>query len=163
MEHIEYLKIAYETALKYSTDKSTQNGAVLVSPDGHFLCSAANHFPTGVQETAERWERPLKYSYVEHAERNVIYMAARLGFKTENATMYCPWFACADCGRAIIQAGIKRVIGHVVHEEQSTHKDWLGTIAIALKMFDEAGIQYEYVEEKIGGIDILRNGAIIKP
>lgn len=163
MEHIDYLKIAYQTALDFSTDKSTQNGAVLVSSEGEFMCAAANHFPRGVQESEERWQRPLKYKYVEHAERNVIYAAARLGLKTENATMYCPFFACADCGRAIIQAGISRVIGHVVLDDAATHEAWLETIEIALQMLDESGVKYEYVEEKLGGIDILRNGVIINP
>mgnify|MGYP003542669025 CR=1 FL=1 len=157
---LDYLKKAYEIAIQYSTDKSTQNGALLVSSEGEILCSAANNFPSGVKETLERWERPTKYSFVEHAERNVIYKAAKFGIKTEGLTMYCPWFACADCGRAIIQAGIKKVIGHEVHEEH-THKSWLESIAIASKMFDEAGIEYKYVSGRIG-LNILRNGHLIE-
>ena len=163
MESIDYLKLAYETAMKYSTDPSTQNGAVLVSPEGKILSVAANHFPKGVQESKERWERPLKYSFVEHAERNVIYKAARDGFKTEGATMYCPFFACADCGRAIIQAGIKKVVGHTIPEEAATHEAWLATIDVALQMFKEAGIEYEYIRQSIGGLEVLRNGKKLNP
>ena len=170
-----YLKKAYEFAAKYSTDPSTQNGAVIVTAEGYCpstrpkfaqefeekypgsmtlisyqpaMCYGANHFPRNVKEFAERWERPLKYQYVEHAERNAIYTAAKDGFRTQGSTMYCPWFACSDCGRAIIQAGIKEVVGHKwsLHES-SPH--WKESIAIAMQMLEEAGVKCRYIEGKI--------------
>jgi dCMP deaminase len=49
---------------------------------------------------------------MEHAERDAIYKAAFVGMQTEGATLYVPWFACADCARAIIAAGITRVVGN---------------------------------------------------
>ena len=39
-------------------------------------------------ELNDRWERPEKYSWVEHAERNAIYAAAREGVRLAGATMY---------------------------------------------------------------------------
>lgn len=72
------LKQAYEFAKK-SNDMSTQNAAFLVDEDGKIYVREINRFPDGVKETAERWERPLKYKFVEHAERNAIYAAARKG------------------------------------------------------------------------------------
>ena len=110
---VEFMLEAYRWAEKFSTDPSTQNGAVLVSfdgwRDGQIVAWGANHFPQGVLESDERWQRPLKYSYVEHAERNAIFDAAARGVATAGLTMYVPWFACADCGRAIIQAGISNI------------------------------------------------------
>ena len=150
-----YLRFAYETAHKFSTDPSTQVGAVIVKADQYTddvqMCAHANCFPKGVQETEERWERPIKYSYVEHAERNVIYAAARQGFATQDCVMYAPWFACADCARAIIQAGIVEVVGDArPNKMMSADCRWRETIEIAYGMFDEAGVKYRHIDEDLG-------------
>ena len=41
--------------------------------------STCNTFPKGVKSSKERLERPLKYFYIEHAERGAVYEAAKLG------------------------------------------------------------------------------------
>jgi len=150
MNDLDYLREAYQVAIKYSTDPSTQNGAVIVR-DGEIVASGANHFPSGVQESDTRWQRPLKYQFVEHAERNAIYDAASRGIPTRGTTMYCPWFACADCGRAIIQAGVVEVVGHDT-PLHATSPNWKDSIAIALQMFEEAGIKYRHVSGEIGEV-----------
>jgi dCMP deaminase len=60
-----------------------------------------------------RWARPLKYQFVEHAERNAIFNAARIGVKTEGCWAFMNFMPtpCADCARALIQAGIVKIIG----------------------------------------------------
>ena len=56
----------------------------------------------------ERQERPEKYYWFEHAERNSIYNAARIGVSTKGSKMYMTCgVPCADCARAIINAGAK--------------------------------------------------------
>lgn len=156
------MKEAYKFATRYSTDPSTNLGAVIVSPEGEFLSGDANRFPEGVKETKERWERPLKYHYVEHAERNAIYSAAADGMSTYEATMYCPWFACADCARAIIQCGIKKVVGHKFMMD-GTPDRWRESIDEAHKMLTEAGVEWEFIDCKIGDIKILFNGEWVFP
>ena len=153
------MQVAYDFASKQSTDPSTQNGAVLITKHNNRICGA-NHFALGVKESEERWTRPLKYNFVEHAERNVIYAAARQGLATDGATMYCPWFACADCARAIIQAGIVEVVGHdtPIH---ATHPNWRDSIKLALEMFDESGVKYRHITGDMGGIPIRFNGSIV--
>lgn len=155
----DYIYEAYLYAQKTSTDPSTQNGALLVKPDFGVVAMGANHFPFGVKETLERWERPLKYKYVEHAERNSIFDAARNGKKTAGLIMYCPWFACADCARAIIQVGIREVVGHntPIHD---TAPHWKESIAEAMTMFSEAGLTLRYVEGEIG-VQIRFNGKVV--
>ena len=143
MNDKDYLKAAYEFAIKNSTDPSTQNGAVIVK-NGEIIAWGANHFPRGVIESDLRWQRPTKYQFVEHAERNAIFDAAKRGVSTENAVMYCPWFACDSCGRAIIQAGITEVVGHNTPLHESS-PNWKDSIAVALQMFEEAGIKYRYI------------------
>jgi dCMP deaminase len=143
----EWLREAYRAA-SFGTDPSTWNGAAIVTPDGKTTV-ARNSLPFGVEETPERWERPLKYSVVEHAERNAIFFAAYHGMSTRGATMYCPWSACAECARAIIQSGIVRLVGHKspLHDARP---EWAASLAIADEMLREAGVQVDKIEAHFG-------------
>jgi dCMP deaminase len=152
-----YLRIAVELAQTQSDDPHTQNGAVLVARRGD-LVGAANGFPLGVAALDARRERPMKYSYIEHAERNVIYTAARRWMPTKGATLYCPWFACADCARAIICAGITEVVG-LAHPP--SHGPWQESCDRGDEMFREAGVKYRRLETKLG-LFVLRDGKQIE-
>ncbi len=58
---MEMLRMAYGQAYKFSTDPSTQNGAVIRSDERQSIVAlGANHFPGGVKEAEGRWERPMK-------------------------------------------------------------------------------------------------------
>lgn len=100
-----------------SKDPSTKVGCVIVGVDHQVLSIGYNGFPRGVNGDNDplgpRWERPTKYEFVEHAERNAIYNAARTGICLNGATAYLNWepTPCADCTRAFIQSGIVEVIG----------------------------------------------------
>lgn len=161
-EDRKWLSYAYSVARDYSNDPSTQNGAVLVDANGLGLIEAANHFPDGVKDRPERWERPEKYAYVEHAERHVIYKAARFGIKTEGLTMYVPWYACADCARAIIIAGIGEVVGHKAIFDRTTAR-WEASIAQALGMLDEAGVKHRLVDCSINDGEVRFDGSLWRP
>lgn len=156
----QYLKMAYTEAMK-SPDPSTQNGAVLVAHTG-VTVSDCNRFPDRVKLTDERLERPLKYNFIEHAERNAIFAACKLGIPCQGATLYVPWFACSDCARAIIQVGISRVVGHQrMMDETPDH--WKESIAHALTMLEEAGVQTELIPGVLDAPKILFNGKWWKP
>jgi dCMP deaminase len=76
---------------------------------------------------------------MEHAERDTILKAANKGIKTEGATLYVPWYDCADCARAIIEAGIVRVVGHKQMFDKTPER-WKASIADGDIMLDEAGV-----------------------
>lgn len=166
-EKIKLLSLAYDYASKYSTDKSTQNGAIIIDEnnlydkDGNFniLMFGCNHFPDGVIESPERWERPLKYSFVEHAERDVIYKCSKNGIKTDKLTMVVCWASCADCARAIIESGIKNVIAHKLPEHDNPQ--WKESINIGDQMFKESGVNIDRIEGEIG-ISVLFSGKLTK-
>lgn len=171
-DDIYFLRMAYECAYDFSTDPSTQNGAVLVNPfTAEALMEGANHFPKGVEEKKERWERPLKYSYVEHAERNVIFNAAQAGIQTKGLIMYCCWAACTDCARAIIQAGIREVVTHYDPNADQrfgapVSSQWKESIAIALQMLKESEVNVRWLDEKLYPNNDLRirfNGQLVSP
>jgi dCMP deaminase len=111
--HKYFIKMAGLVATK-SKDPSTQVGAVIVGEDNEVLSTGFNGFPRGVDENAvTRWRRPDKYKFVEHAERNAVYNAARQGIRLKGSRMYLNWepCPCVECTKAIIQAGIVHVIG----------------------------------------------------
>lgn len=148
-----------------SPDPSTQNGAVLIDRQGKVVwgTQACNEFPAGVQYLDERWERPAKYGWIEHAERNCVYHAARLGIPTAGLTMVCPWAACSDCARAIAQAGIVRLVT-LKPWDGDTNPRWADSISQAMTILDEAAVQVEYIEEHYGDMGtLLRDGASWTP
>jgi len=168
-----YLREAYKLAMQ-SPDPSTQNGAIIVRQNNLFSVNKENVigvgfncFPKRFAVTSKRMERPQKYSYIEHAERNAVFNAAELGKSPKGGIMYVPWFACADCGRAIIQVGIKEVIGSTFPEkwwketrtEEDGAKNWYDSRGHAIEMFDESGIVCRWVDGPIDkNIEILFDG-----
>src|ERR1700674_3629113 len=103
-----YMAMALELS-KASKDNSRQTACLFVGPEGSIRASSFNQFPFGLKEEKERFERPLKYYYTEHAERSAIYAAARVGISLLCTTAYMPWFPCADCARSLVQVGVERV------------------------------------------------------
>lgn len=143
-----------------SEDKSTQNGAVIVDRNGLIAAADYNRLPKGVHNRVTRLERPMKYLYMEHAERGAIYQAANSGFMTHGATMVCPWAACADCARAIIQSGIKRLVR--LESMTNSIDRWESSVEAGDLMLEEAGVEViEATFESPFGVDILRNGELI--
>lgn len=94
-----------------SKDPHTQLGCVIVGPNHEIRATGYNSFPRGIRDNVpERLERPEKYKWMEHAERNAICNAARCGTPLEGCVLYCEILPCMDCARAIVQAGIKEII-----------------------------------------------------
>jgi len=158
----EFLRQAYEFAVRNSTDKSTQNGAILVDGSGVVVAWGANRFPRGVVESPDRLERPAKYLYVVHAEHSVILDAAKRGVKTDGLIMYGTWVACNDCAKSIIDSGITKVVGHKKTMDAAPER-WLEPIKVARQMFMEAGVTYELWDGDIGGVEVLFNGQPFLP
>jgi dCMP deaminase len=164
----ELLVMAYQAATK-SPDPSTQNGAVIPHKSdfgGWDYVTACNTFPEGVEETPERLVRPLKYNFIEHAERNAIFEGAKAGifnWANHSPVMYVPWFACADCARAIICSGIRKVVGHK-RMMDATPDHWKESIQHAFVMFKEAGVETVLIPDELRTAPTIRfNGELWQP
>lgn len=93
----------------WSEDRDFQVGAVVVGPGQEIRATGYNGLPRGVSAADHRrLDRPSgeKFHWVEHAERNALYNAARAGTAVAGCTIYVNRFPCAECARAIIQSGI---------------------------------------------------------
>ena len=148
MSDVDHLREACRYAVERSQDLQTQVGAVLVSVSGKKLY-AANRMPAGIAGHAHRLERPTKATFLEHAERAVLYKAAAHGIPTAGSRLYAPWAACTDCARAIIACGVKEVVGLIVLRN-ATPERWRATIWTADQMLAEAGVGIRWVNERVG-------------
>lgn len=141
-----FLAMARQVAVK-SKDRSTKIGVVAVGSGHEVLAIGFNGFPRGIRDDVDaRHERPAKYSWTEHAERNTIYNAARTGTSLLDSTLYMSCgIPCVDCARAIIQAGVTRIVlDQQICESQLNDERWLSQWAescqFAEEMLKEAGV-----------------------
>jgi dCMP deaminase len=141
-----------------SSDKGTKVGAVVVNPTNVVLAMGYNGWCRGTSPWGDddpRHERPLKYLYTEHAERNAIYNSARQGTSLENCTIYVTIMPCMDCARAIVQVGISKVIVHKDGQEAydaayglADHR-WTEDHKHAIELLAEAGVELEWWSGKL--------------
>jgi dCMP deaminase len=136
-----YMALAEQIA-SWSKDPSTKVGAVIVGENGQIIAQGYNGFPRGVNDSDERYnDRPVKYKYVVHAEMNAILNALYNGASVRDATLYVHALpVCNECAKAIIQAGIKRVVMDTPVQER-----WKESWDIAKTMFEEAGVVYSFI------------------
>ncbi|MDH5749285.1 MAG: dCMP deaminase family protein [Rhodospirillales bacterium] len=144
---VRFLRLAREVST-WSKDRSTQVGAVIVAEDKTPGPYGYNGFPRLIDDEVEdRHARPTKYDWTEHAERNAIYNATRIGMALKGCTMYVTHVPCADCARAIIQVGIEKVIADAASMKDPGFVDrWNEAAQITKIMFDEAGVKLTLVE-----------------
>lgn len=147
-----FIELAFLVAT-WSKDKNTKVGAVIVDNNNRVISIGYNGPPSGFpDELPYIYERPTKYLYFEHAERNAIYNAARLGISTIGTTMYCTdnknihLFSCADCARSIVQAGIKKIIYKAPVVDIYTEHHWQEDHKAAIDIFKNCNIEIEYYE-----------------
>ena len=168
----EYFFEMCDITLKKSKDNSTQVGAVIVNSDHSIISTGYNDFPRGAIDEKDklqlpeypyrltqfdknkikliesRRERPLKYKWTEHGERNAIYNAARHGIALKGCEIYvhCTPISlpcCTDCTRAIIQAGLIKVHYKGVKDIPDR---WKEDCEISTEMFKECGVEVVYHE-----------------
>ena len=135
-----YLDICKVVATR-SKDPNTQVGCIIAGPAHEIRSTGYNSFPRGIRDDVpERMERPTKYLWMEHAERNAILNAARVGTPLEGCTLYVDLMPCMDCGRAIVQAGIRQVVVSTQRMSQYSSDYYDEHFRIVETLFEEAGV-----------------------
>jgi len=102
----------------FSKDPRTQNGAVIVTADNVPLGMGYNGPPKCIVDGEIDWDRPNKYPYIKHAERNAIDHSCRTLMK--GATIYVTAMPCPDCMLDIVDSGIKRIIYFKGHHDSGS-------------------------------------------
>jgi len=143
-----FLNIAENVKLK-SKHRRTQIGAVIVGKDNEIVSTGYNSFPRGINDNVkERQIRPEKYYWIEHAERNAIYNAARIGVSLRDTTMYLTCgIPCSDCTKGIISSGIKKIYCKV-QDTTRNREHWDEHAKRSLQMFKESNVEIIFYDEK---------------
>ena len=143
---IKYMKLAKYQADLLSKDPNCKVGCMILAPDSlQILSLGFNGMPRGIDETKlERWERPDKYFFVEHAERNAIYNATRRGTPLENSISIITLFPCVDCARGLIQSGIHTIVTMI---PDFNHHRWGSSFQCSYNMFKEANLEIIFLND----------------
>ena len=138
-----FLNLA-ESISSWSKDPSRKIGAVAVGKQRQILAQGYNGFPRGIDDSPLRYEdREEKYRLVVHAEMNVIYNASYNGVCLNGSTLYVHGLpVCSDCAKGVIQVGIKRV---VMRKPVELPSHWKESCIRTKSMFEEAGVEYEFI------------------
>jgi dCMP deaminase len=140
-----YLAICRAVAAR-SKDPNTQLGCVIAGPAHEIRSTGYNSLPRGIRDDVpERLERPTKYLWMEHAERNAIYNAARCGTPLEGCTLYVEIMPCMDCGRALVQAGIREVVISSERMKEYSSEYYNEHFRMVEVLFEEARINIQRV------------------
>lgn len=140
----EYFMGVAKLAAKRSKDPSTQVGACIVN-NSKIVSTGYNGMPTGAKDEEMPWGRDgdflnTKYAYVCHAELNAILNNVA---DLSGATVYVSLFPCNECAKAIVQAGIKRV---VYEEDKYADTD---SVKASKAIFKTCGVQiHQYKPNK---------------
>ena len=131
-----FMGVAMLTGMR-SKDPNTQVGACIVSADHKILSMGYNGLPTGCSDDEFPWGRdgdPLenKYLFTTHSELNAILNYR--GGSLEGSTIYVSLFPCNECAKAIIQAGIKRIV------YDSDKYDGTPSVIASKRMLTTAGV-----------------------
>jgi dCMP deaminase len=125
----------------WSEDESRKVGSVIIGNAQEIRSTGYNGLPRGLNsDIAVRHEKLSgeKYFWYEHAERNAIYNAARIGVGLQNTTMYSSLFPCADCARAIVQSGITCL---KTFKPPSDDPSYAHSFGVAEEILRESGIE----------------------
>ena len=121
-----------------SHDVHTQHGCVITDIHNRILGVGYNGFPKGMNDSILPIQRPDKYDWMIHAERNAL---SNCVIRPDNGIAYITGQSCNDCIMALWQEGIKKV---VMSNSHGTH------------LFDEKSQKrFDFFVEQTG-IEIIR-------
>jgi len=110
-----FIKIAYAVSERSTCDRAFV-GCVLVL-DKRILTTGFNGSPAGQPHCDEKGHLLVEGHCVRtiHAETNAIIQAALHGVSTRGSICYVTHFPCINCSKALINAGITRLVYHVAY------------------------------------------------
>jgi dCMP deaminase len=136
---------------KRSKDPNTQVGSCIVNRSNKIISVGYNGMPTGCSDDEFPWENAgdaldTKYPYVCHAEMNAI--LNNVGINLDGCKIYTSLFPCNECGKAIIQSGIKEV---VYLSDKYAESD---SVVASKKMMDHAGVSYRRIQTELKSLQV---------
>lgn len=143
-----YLQFCFRLAIAESHDPSRAVGALLVLND-RVIGSGTNRPPARLRYTKSDSAREIrsnaqwKYYNIEHAEREAINTARDNGNSAIGATLYTTLFPCADCARAIIAAGVQRLVAPYGTPATPADTKWIAHFEYSQQMLHRAKVDLQ--------------------
>ena len=133
------LKMAKDVA-SWSKDPSTKVGAVITTLDGSPVSWGFNGMPMGIDDNVpERMERPNKYKWMCHAERNAMDLASKADLS--DCVMFVTFSPCSSCAQSIIQRKIRTIVVDSEFTADRMPERWQEDMKIAVEMLKEAEVK----------------------
>jgi len=126
------MKIAYAVSERSTCDRAFV-GCVLVR-DKRILTTGFNGSPAGQDHCEDIGHLIIDGHCIRtiHAETNAIIQAALHGISTRDATCYVTHFPCINCTKALINAGIERIVYSVAYRQDENAVNFLKAAEIEL-------------------------------
>lgn len=147
-----FMNIAKAVALRATCDRG-RSGAVIVkdkrilttgyvgAPVGLKHCDEVGHLlRKAIHENGSETQHCIRTT---HAEMNAIVQAARHGISINGATLYCKMEPCLDCAKAIINAGIVRVVCEKKYHAAQDTRDFFQKAGVELFVLTNEVEKYE--------------------
>ncbi len=131
-----FMKIAFAVSERSTCDRAFV-GCVLVH-EKQILTTGFNGSPAG-QDHCDQVGHLLVDGHcirTIHAETNAIIQAALHGISTRNATAYVTHLPCVHCTKALINAGIRRIVYSIAYREDEIAADFLKAANIDITRLD---------------------------
>lgn len=131
-----FMKIAFAVSERSTCDRALV-GCVLVR-DKRILTSGFNGSPSGQPHCDEVGHLLVEGHCVRtiHAETNAIIQAALHGVSTRDSTCYVTHFPCINCTKALINAGIVRLVYHFAYRVDENALDFLDRAHMEIVQLD---------------------------
>lgn len=142
-----FLGIAKVVSLR-SHDIHTQHGCVITDANNRIIGVGYNGYPRGLKDHALPKDRPDKYDWMIHAERNAL---SNCVIRPDNGVAYVTGQCCNNCIMALHQEGIKKVYmanNHGTHLFDQHQKD------IFDKFVEMSGIEINYIDNNFSWIQL---------
>jgi dCMP deaminase len=137
-----------------SHDPHRQVGAVIVGEDGTIIATGSNSPPEALGLTRSESHAAIehdpkwKYFMLEHAERNAINAARDQGLSLAGATAYGTLFPCADCARALVAAGVRRLVVSTADQNRQRDEKWSDHYSYSHAILTRGNIQVELINSQ---------------
>jgi dCMP deaminase len=127
-----FMKIAYAVSERSTCDRAFV-GCVLVL-DKRILTTGFNGSPVGQPHCDEVGHLLVDEHCVRtiHAETNAIIQAAVHGVSTRGCFCYVTHFPCLNCTKALINAGITRLVYHIAYRQDENALEFLRTAQVEI-------------------------------
>lgn len=131
-----FMKIAYAVSERSTCDRAFV-GSVLVL-DKRILTTGFNGSPAAQPHCDEIGHLMVDGHCIRtiHAETNAIIQAALHGVSTRGCTCYVTHFPCVNCTKALINAGISRLVYHTAYRMDENALEFLRSASIELCQLD---------------------------